>query len=246
MWCGQGGPGVTFDRSHVLPECLGNFEAQVLPAGFVCKPCNGYFGTKVEPALLRDPVFHTLGVVLQLTDPDDGKAFRDRLFDTDHPRIGTAHRSLNLNPRREGEDSLVDVTYTIQGTMRRPDDGRTQALISRAIHKMAFESLAWAVHFKDGVDFVDVLDPAFDPVRRWVREGQPQRPVRPVVWRPGAVTDHRWETVTWHYEGRRHWGVELRLFWPWFGVSLTSEAAVAGSHLEQWSGMRDGRQWFVR
>jgi hypothetical protein len=42
---------------HVVPESLGNDDT-FLPAGFVCDPCNQYFGSKVESRVLASPPFN--------------------------------------------------------------------------------------------------------------------------------------------------------------------------------------------
>jgi hypothetical protein len=38
IWCEE--PTNDSDVSHVLPECFGNRDAQVLPKGTVCRSCN--------------------------------------------------------------------------------------------------------------------------------------------------------------------------------------------------------------
>jgi hypothetical protein len=46
-----------FERvEHPIPESLGNDDL-VLPGGFVCDPCNQYFGAKVERFALSSPPF---------------------------------------------------------------------------------------------------------------------------------------------------------------------------------------------
>jgi hypothetical protein len=69
IWCHKSAPDVSFDESHVFPECVGNHGQQVLPPGIVCKSCNGYFGSKIEPVFLADPIFHAIAVTLSLVDP---------------------------------------------------------------------------------------------------------------------------------------------------------------------------------
>jgi hypothetical protein len=41
---------------HPIPESLGNDEI-LLPRGFVCDPCNQYFGAKLEAKILASPPF---------------------------------------------------------------------------------------------------------------------------------------------------------------------------------------------
>src|ERR1700680_2893226 len=94
LWC-RGAVDAT-DVSHVLPECFGNRDQQVLPPGMVCRKCNNYFGSKIEPALTDDPVIHSLVVALRLVDPGDANVFRDRLFSTPHVPKEPVVRSLAL------------------------------------------------------------------------------------------------------------------------------------------------------
>jgi len=81
IWCKRMSPEVQFNSlSHVLPEAVGNTK-WILPRGTVCDPCNQYFGSKIEPGLLDDPLFHVRAVVVGLIDPGDMDAFRSKVFD---------------------------------------------------------------------------------------------------------------------------------------------------------------------
>lgn len=44
---------------HIIPESLGN-KHHLLPRGYVCDKCNGYFAKKVEQPLLSQPYFISL------------------------------------------------------------------------------------------------------------------------------------------------------------------------------------------
>jgi hypothetical protein len=171
------------DISHVLPECVGN-EQQVLQKGIVCKKCNQYFGTKVEPALLDDPIFHTIAVVLRLVDPADGNSFRDKIFDNRHQPVGRPNRALDLNTHISSTQLDLDIRFEVAGRLSRSYSSRDLALLSRAVHKIAFESLAWNLYVKGLDQPVNILDVAFDYVRKWTREGQPSSTVRPVMRKP--------------------------------------------------------------
>jgi len=105
----RGAADVQFDISHVLPECVGNENIQVLPKGIICRQCNNYFGSKVEPVLLRDPLFHIVAVFLRLRDPDDMNAFRDKIFDEEHPAAGKVTRRLDLGMKLAPENLTVDI-----------------------------------------------------------------------------------------------------------------------------------------
>lgn len=43
-------------REHPIPESLGNDDI-VIPKGFVCDPCNQYFGSKIEQKVLQSAPF---------------------------------------------------------------------------------------------------------------------------------------------------------------------------------------------
>lgn len=72
---------------------------------------------------------------------------------------------------------MLGVDYMSKGTMVREYEGRHLIALSRAAHKIAFESVAWRlyVHGFDG-PAIDLFDARFDPVRRWAREGVPPNP----------------------------------------------------------------------
>jgi hypothetical protein len=117
IWCCSSGPNVAFDESHVLPNCIGNDKQHVLPRGIVCVPCNNYFGSQVEPSLLRDPVFHTIAVFLSVVDPDDMNVFRNKIFDIEHPSTTQINRILNLHSHVQSDQIKVDVKYAISAEL---------------------------------------------------------------------------------------------------------------------------------
>ena len=142
IWCHNKSPEATFDMSHVLPECVGNENQQTLPSGIVCKQCNNYFGTKVEPALLEDPLFHIIAVALRLKDPQDMNEFRDLIFDTKHPPVGSVERNLHCDIKISPNNMKLNVRYHIEGSISKTYQKRELALLSRAVHKIAFTSKA--------------------------------------------------------------------------------------------------------
>jgi hypothetical protein len=227
----------------VLPECVGNDLQQVLPPGVVCKKCNGYFGTKIEPVLLGDPLFHVIAVFLRLVDPDDMNAFRDRLFDVTHTPVAPPQRTLNLAVGIRGRELSVDVTYKIQGCLTREYSHKQLKLLSRAIHKIAFESLAWSLFVKGLDEPVDLFSASFKPVRAWAREGKPQNSVRPVLRRPGNTISTQWETRLWKLGHAI--GAELCLFGDWYGLTLTSVHSEALTDLCAWVGQDAENLWCI-
>ncbi len=214
IWCG--GPTNDSEVSHVLPECFGNRDTQVLPKGTVCRPCNNYFGSKVEPALIEDPVIHAICVAFRVVDPGDANVFRDRLFDQHHAPIAPPKHSVGLDLRVHSDAFELDVAYEVKGTIRKKYDRRSVARFSRAIHKLAFESFVWLQMQPDPKPArLDLFAACFSPVRRWVRHGEPHGKVRPLVRMPAASISHEWEPRLWGFE--QHFAIELRLFGDWLG-----------------------------
>lgn len=178
FWCRAQGPDVDvlFDVSHVVPECVGN-EQQMLPRGVVCKKCNQCFGSKVEPALLEDPLFHMIGVSLRLKDSDDKHVFRDRFFEDTHPSDPEPpwRRTIHMKADVEGQAISVNITYTETGLTTRKYGRKDLQQLSRAVHEIAFEALAWQLFVEDEeLEHADLFSCTFDPVRLWAREGSPR------------------------------------------------------------------------
>jgi len=235
IWCLSSPPNTTFNVSHVLPECVGNERQQVLPAGIVCEKCNNYFGTKVEPALLRDPLFHVIAVFLRLQDPYDMNEFRDHVFDAEHPPVESPERNLHLDIEVSPKNLSLGVQYEIKGQLSKSYNHSELALFSRAIHKIAFESLAWGIFIKGLHEEIDLFDSHFEPVRKWSRYGQPLNSVRPVMrlQRFDRVKPE-WEFRLWRFGDLL--AIELNLFGDWYAVSLTSLPDSAGNDLRRWVG----------
>jgi hypothetical protein len=232
------------DVSHVLPECFGNFEAQVLPKGTVCRSCNNYFGSKIEPALIEDPRIHAICVILRVVDPGDANVFRDRLFDDKHPSVAPPQRNLGLNLTVRNNALELDVSYEIKGTLRREHDRRSVAWFSRAIHKLAFESFVWLQMQPDPkLSKMDPFSESFRPLRRWTRYGEPNGRVRPVARMPASSITHEWEPRLWGFD--EHFALELRLFGDWLAVSLTSSPADAEEHLRRWCSGSARTGWLI-
>ena len=222
IWCLRQGQDVPFDLSHVVPECAGN-DSQVLPEGLVCRGCNNYFGTKVEPVLLADPIFHLNAVVLRMVDPGDMHVFRDKVFDDNHPPVEPIVRNIAINAElglRSGE-MIVEVDYQLRGRLVCKYDRRKLAFLSRAIHKIAFESLAWTIFVKGLENPPDLFDQYFEPTRAWARHGQPQNAVRPVLRRNSGKPSPDWGSELLSRD--QDIVVSLRLLGDWFVVNVTSK-----------------------
>lgn len=241
IWCNK--PIEATDESHVLPECFGNSGAQVLPAGTVCKPCNNYFGSKIEPSLILDPMIHAICVLLRTVDPGDGNTFRDRLFDSQHPPHGKVNRLLKLNLSLASQAFDLDIEYAVKGQIKFAYDRRSVSLISRAIHKLGFESCVWHILQGHTPEPIDPLSDQFRPVRAWAREGQPHPKVRPFARMPTGEITHDWETRLWNFDG--HFAVEIMLFGDSFVVSLTSDQTEAADHLRTWCAQSSRQAWLI-
>lgn len=245
IWCLQQPPDVPFEEAPILPASVGASRQRILPPGVVCRRCAGYFTGKVEPALLADPLFHATAAFLGLADRDDMNEFRDRLFDEAHRPVDRPERKLDLGAaiREEEGELTVYVAYTIQGRLSRAYTRGELALLSRAIHRIAFESLAWHLYVA-GEGLEEPLDPfasVFEPVRAWARQGKPRSAVRPVLRCPGRSTAAQFETKPWRLG--RAVGIEIDLFGDWYGVALTSKPSDALKDLRAWAGEGAEELW---
>ena len=232
IWCLRGKDETKFDVSHVLPECVGNENMQILPDGIVCKECNNYFGTKIEPFLISDPLFHVIAVFLRLVDPEDMNEFRDHIFDTKHPAVGKITRSMHLDANVSSNNFTVDIQYGISGRLSKTYTRRELAFLSRAVHKIAYETLAWTIFVKGINTEIDIYSDEFNPVRNWSRGGSPVNRVRPVVRRQSFdKVSTEWSCSLWKFSN--FIGIELNLFGDWYVVSLTSPVDRAEDDLRE-------------
>jgi hypothetical protein len=243
IWCLKASPDVSFDESHVFPECVGNHGQQVLPAGIVCKECNGYFGSKIEPIFLSDPIFHAIAVTLSLVDPEDMNVFRSKIFDEAHKPVAQPHRHLDLAPTIKPNEIELTVGYRISGTMRHTYSARELRKLSRAIHKYGFESLAWQTYVKGTVNPPDLFDNRFDAIRRWAREGHPTSSARPFLRKPAETLILQREDRFWTFEG--HLCAEMRFFGEWWAISLTTPHELTRDKLKEWCSQNLDRAWWV-
>jgi HNH endonuclease len=248
IWCKCDTSATATDVSHVLPQCLGNASQQTLPPGVVCKSCNSHFGHKVEPVLLRDPILHAIAVFLQIVDPSDKRLFREKMFDAQHPPVGRVEQNLDMNLHLQGSRLELKVGTTVRGTIAHEYSHRELKLLSRAIHKIAFESVAWQLYVSEAEApkrecVFDPFSGMFDSVRVWSRLGYPMTRVRPVVRKPATSISGDWHVRLWSFpEGV---GCEVNLFADWYAVSLTSTPELAEQHLRQWTAATPGPKWLL-
>jgi hypothetical protein len=249
IWCLEESPSATFkSESHVLPKCLGNIDKQVLPPGIVCDDCNHFFGTGLEPKFIDEPVISTLAGILEHRDIDSQ-------FTYAHSPSGI-NRAAHMATQVSANRITVTTQYEIKGQPDKPNEVRTiskskdynkraLAFLSRAVHKIAFESVAHNLFVGAGLrnqkkelEEKDIFDHSFDVIRDWVRNGKPQNSVRP------ALRIHKFDAVK-RQEQLFEWGGEtwyfqqgicyaLNLFNDWYIMSLTSSADKVESDLKSW------------
>ena len=236
MWCLHQALDVTFNTvSHVLPKCVGNERQQILPKGVVCDKCNNYFGQQTEPALLNDPIFHIIAVVLRFKHPVKNKLFRERIFDEQHPTVRGEHQKLHCDTEISDRGIILNIDYSTEGQISKSYELRDLAFLSRAVHKISFESLAWGLFVKGWHEEIDLFDSSFDVIRKWTRYGEPINSVRPVLRLQRLDTiNHNWEYHVWGRQGALFG--ELNLFGDWYGVSFTSSPDKAGTDLKNFVG----------
>lgn len=83
------------------------------------------------------------------------------------------------------------VELGIHGRVARDFDPRSLALLSRAVHKLAFENLAWSVRVKGLAGIPPLPSRTFDPVREWARRGAPPHACPPDAVDGSAAIEHR-------------------------------------------------------
>jgi len=249
IWCLKDPSGVTFrSRSHVLPECIGNIDEQVLPKGIVCDECNNYFSGELEDRLIKEPILSTLVAILGLRDKDSEFAY-------EHSPSGV-HRTAHITAKVSANRITVITQYEIEGQPNKPSEvktirrskkyGRTGlAFLSRAVHKIAFEAVAHSLLVGTGLKsqskelgHIDLFDPSFNVVRDWVVKGKPKRSVRPAL-RILKLDEVKRQEQLWEWGGKirgfQQWTCyELNLFHDWYIVSLTSPASEVKGDLLNW------------
>lgn len=159
---------------HIVPESLGNKE-HVLPKGVVCDKCNNYFATKIEKHALETEFFKNLrfrtgleskkgrippGTVLFPKTGYRGEISFDKDISSRKMNIVVDEETFNLI-----ESGKIKQTY-LPFNIGAPKDNQA---VSRMLAKIALECMATRFINDDGyLDFL-VDEPAFDPIRNYVR-----------------------------------------------------------------------------
>jgi hypothetical protein len=199
-------------------------------------------GDRLPPG--ATPILHTLF--------DDRKS----------PRSVNQQRKVHLGIAMHKMDVDISVEYEVNGVVEHANIQYVYTLrklqfISRAIHKMMLESLAYEMYVHGHATPIGLDYAGFDIVRQWVRYGQSGRHVRPVLCGPGEHGNlSPTKAPTWAYyvdtksPDNADIFVGLDLFGVWYGVSLTSPPSSALEDLLTWAAWRrapQGKQghWYI-
>ena len=102
-------------------------------------------------------------------------------------------------------------------------NARRLRFLSRAVHKLLFETIALQVYVMGHAEPIDLFDPVFDRVREWVRRGEPQGSARPWLWQfPNQDLLQSWYVEP-LYRVRGRAFARARVFGNWFFADLTSD-----------------------
>ncbi|MCK9420764.1 MAG: HNH endonuclease [Nitrospirae bacterium] len=137
IYCAKEAKGARADY-HILPYSAGNIsdgiiDAMILPTGIVCDKCNQYFGSKLEPHLTGHPDVQLWRVL---------HGIKGRAKTLEHKSAGLKlsqkkHKIL-LIEENINRELMVEPFGVIN--IKRPSLNKVNhVLISRALHKIAFE-----------------------------------------------------------------------------------------------------------
>ena len=161
---------------HIIPESLWNTQ-HVLPLGVICDSCNNYFAREVEKPVLDYGAIRHLRFHEAIPNKRGRVPAQSALLLRGFPAI--AHRYLS-GPVKTVLDIPPEAFAHIMNAPKRtlilpmsgtPPDDR---VISRFLGKMAIEAMAHRLFSYDGgVDYI-VNEAQLDPLRRFVRRGEPK------------------------------------------------------------------------
>ena len=107
IYCSEERPVTEYNKEHVLPEAFGRFRDAPPRLDCVCKKCNGFFGTELEPALTRDSpeaLLRLEGGQKPVDEAGDLRRERFRLFADEGPWAG---KEVMITPGAVGSVQLV-------------------------------------------------------------------------------------------------------------------------------------------
>jgi len=188
----------------------------------------------VDNALINFPPVRAMAALLEVMNTRRKKLFRDFFVP-----------GVSLIPDEPSE--VIDVSLDVAPArlvldFRRPTVGRYETdyhpadlrVLSRAVHKLAFESIAWYAYVIGNAEPVDLFASTFDRMRQWVRRGEPQqKPARPWLWQfPSQDCRQSWYVEPLHFIKSRGL-VQMRVLGIWLLVDVTSENHSALSSLSE-------------
>ncbi len=234
IWClgpADSSDSKSSDRSHVLLAVLGNAE-HVLPPGIVCRSCNNYFGAKLDPVFAEFSPIRMIAPLLEVMNTTDNKLFRDTL-PGGTPIPETPSDLIHVAIFAERSRLVLDLHRPLVNRCEVNYSRRDLQALSRAVHKLLVESLALQIYVRGHDGPIDLFDSAFDDVRRWVRRGEPSRPIRAWLWQlSGKDVRQSWRIQPlWRAFGRGF--VQLCVFGNWFVIDGTSKNRDVRSSLRQ-------------
>jgi hypothetical protein len=106
--------------------------------------------------------------------------------------------------------------------------------LSRAIHKIGFEAMAWDFYVRKKNIPIPIFDNSFAPVRAWAREGHPTNSIRPLLRFMGNKPAPQLEYQMWIQHGHKIY-CWLNLYGDWYGMNFTSNSNTIDKHLAEWS-----------
>jgi hypothetical protein len=143
---------------HVLPESMGAGDWACLPPGLVCKGCNQYFGSKVEPFALASfpflPFRVMMGIPTKKGRPPKLRAWQGEMLPG--PKPGT----FGFNPATQELEQGITTGQITQVTILA--EPTAPEAVCRLLLKMGLELVA-----ADNHD--DALGPKFDAARQAAR-----------------------------------------------------------------------------
>ncbi|MFC1969650.1 hypothetical protein ACFLVV_00335 [Chloroflexota bacterium] len=198
--------------------------------------------------MIDEPILSTLVAILGLRDIGSQ-------FTYQHSPSGV-HRSSHITAEVSANRIVLTAQYEIEGQPNKPDEVRTiskckdyrrrdLAFLSRAVHKIAFETLAHNQFVGTGIQRyrkesgdIDIFDRSFNVIRNWVRRGEPHSSVRPAL-RIQRFEEAKTEKQLSQWGGEAHYFKQgiyhaLNLFNDWYIMSLTSLPDRVENDLKSW------------
>lgn len=164
------------DEYHIIPFSLGNtsddprlriLSPYTLPRGIVCRNCNNYFGSHLETHLVNHPVLRMWKTLKSVPSYNSSTSVYA------NEGIQLSSRKGRLLSIDNGKDRVI---LKNNGTLSIPHaslENVNHTLVSRALHKIAFECSIWQM-LKDTKKDIEKTkayhaSEQFSDIRRYVR-----------------------------------------------------------------------------